>query len=64
MQEADRDSLDSEWIELLRESDLYGSIFTEASDSGSHVDTVVHHETHGDESRYRLCTDLLLRLLG
>ena len=54
MQEEDRDSKDTEFIDEVRESVEWFS----------GVDTEVHHETRGDESRNTLCTDLLLRLLG
>ena len=54
MQEEDRDSWDREWVDAARESIEWFS----------GVDTEVHHETRGDESRNTLCTDLLLRLLG
>ena len=49
MQEEDRDSWDREWIDAAGEKGWF-----------SGVDTGVHHE----KSRYTLCTDLLLRLLG
>ena len=49
MQVEDRDSWDREWIDAAGEKGWF-----------SGVDTGVHHE----KSRYTLCTDLLLRLLG